>query len=177
MGSVATRLGLELIRPKSIVEHEAKNPAGTVLYSVDSEILGINPILTFEWSFIKSKESKVYAFAGGGLSVTRMQNTFTMTADGISELGVSSDFIEKGVANDVAGHIGFGFEILMVDNVTFMSEVGYRSLIARTFKSSTTTTSFVGAIAEGDVLKNHDGKDRSVDLSGPFVGIGFRFYL
>jgi hypothetical protein len=34
-----------------------------------------------------------------------------------------------------------------------------------------------GAAASGEVLRNTDGTDRAIDLSGFFAGVGFRFYI
>lgn len=67
--------------------------------------------------------------------------------------------------------------MLFTDNVTFHADIGYRYLEFEGLKYNSTVTNFLGSVSKGQTASNHSGGHRKLSLSGPFVGIGFRFYL
>ncbi len=175
-GPVLTRVGFELYRPQKLSQYEVTNDTGSAMYTVDSDVISFSPVLSFEFILEKTQTSKSYILAGGGYSYLTLKNTFSFTAAGASQLG-HGDFVEDAKGNTIFGFAGVGYEMLMVDNVTFSMEAGYRYMEASKLTLKSATNSLVGSKSEGDALKNHDGGDRSLNLSQPFISILFKFYI
>lgn len=175
-GGVTTRIGIEVARPQKLSDYEAKDSSDQILYTLTSDVAAYSPAITFEWQLTKQGSSKSYIFTGGGYSYISLINNFDLTAAGTTAFG-KSDFIEDAKAQAVFGTIGMGYEMLMVDNVTFSMELGYRHLEARRFLLRGTSDAISDSYVEGDVLKNTDGTDRRLILSHPFIGILFKFYI
>ena len=175
---VTVRVGMEVLQTKPLNEISGKNPSGVNRFLLTSKVLVLQPVATIEVNLAPNPESRFYFFAGAGLSDVTMDNEFAMTATGTSELGGITDFAEKTTAYGISGHGGVGYEILMADTVTVAFELGYRYLPVPKleFKNDVTTIA-QGAVVKGDTVLNYDSSKRSLDMSGPFVGLGFRFYI
>lgn len=175
MNSVTTRVGFEFFRPQHLSNYEIQNSGGTVLYALDSDIISYSPVITFEIPFSKTQNFKSYMFFGGGYGYVNLKNMYTFTASGTSTYG-KADFVEDAKTQTIFGIGGMGFEKLMVDNVTFSMELGYRYMESGNFKLKGAVDSFVGSKVEGDLLMNYYGA-RSINLSQPFLAILFKFYI
>ncbi len=174
--SFTARIGFEMHRPQHLTQYEAKNAGGTVMYTVDSDIITYSPTLTLEFPLNKAQTTKSYVFLGVGYGYVTLTNSYTFTASGTSSYGLSN-FIEDGKAQSIFGTGGWGFETLLVDNVTFGMEFGYRFMEAYKFNHKSNVTTFLGSKTEGAVMKNSDGSDRFLNLSQPFMAFVFRFYI
>ena len=177
MGSVTSRVGVEVNRPQKLNDYEAKDASGQILYTLVSDVVAFSPTITLEWAISKAGDSKTYLFTGGGYSYISLVNNYTMTAAGSTAFGGTTSFIEDAKTQSVFGTIGLGYEMLLVDNVTMSMEAGYRHSEARRFLMRGPSNAISKAYQEGDVLKNTDGTDRRLILSHPFVGILFKFYI
>lgn len=175
---VTLRVGMEVLETKPLSEAPGTNASGTNRFLLDSKVLVLQPVATFEVNLLPQPDSRVYFFAGAGLADVTLDNEFTMTATGTAELGGVTDFSEKAKTTRISGHGGFGYEMLMADTVTVAFELGYRylPLPKLEFKSGATTIA-QGAVAEGATLLDGDGTKRELDMSGAFVSVGFRFYI
>lgn len=175
-GGKTTRIGIEVARPQKLSDYEAKNSSEQILYTITSEVAAYSPSITLEWEMNKSGASKSYFFTGGGYSYISLINNYTMTSAGTTAFG-KTNFIEDAKTQAIFGTVGFGYEMLLVDNVTLSMELGYRHLEARRFLMRGTSDAISGSYQEGDVLKNSDGTDRRLILSHPFIGLLFKFYI
>ncbi len=176
MSSFTARLGFEMHRPQHLTLYEGKNTGGTVLYTVDSDIISYSPTLTLEFPLGKAQTTKSYIFLGVGYGYVTLKNTYAFTATGTSTYSLA-DFSEDGKGQTIFGTAGWGFETLMVDNVTFGMEFGYRYMEAYKLVHKSSSTTFLGNKVEGDNMKNSDGDDRFLNLSQPFLAFLFRFYI
>lgn len=177
-GLVTFRVGGELLQTKPLVSIPGKNASGVDLFSLQSDVLILQPTATLEVDLLSFNESRAFVFAGAGLSAVTLENEFVMTATGTSELGGITDFTEKAVANQISGHAGFGYERLLTDTVTVAAELGYRYLPVPKFKMSNNATTIAqGAASKNDTLLNGDGSSRQIDMTGVFASLGFRFYI
>lgn len=176
LSSMTARLGFEMHRPQHLSMYEAKNSSGTTLYYTDSDIICYSPTLTFEFPLNKTQTTRSYFFAGGGYSYVTLKNQISFTSAGTTAYGLA-DFSEDGKAQSIFGIGGWGFETLMVDNVTFGMELGYRFMEVYHLIHKSNSTTFLGSKVEGDVMKNTDGSDRFLNLSQPFLSFVLRFYI
>lgn len=174
--SMSVRIGFEMHRPQHLTMYEAKNSGGTALYNVDSDIIVYSPTLTLEFPMNKSQTTKSYTFLGVGYGYVTMKNQIAFTSAGTSAYSLA-DFTEDTKGQSIFGIAGWGFETLMVDNVTFGMELGYRYMEVYRLTHKTASTHFLGTSAEGDPVKNTDGSDRFLNLSQPFLAFLFRFYI
>jgi hypothetical protein len=171
------RLGAEMIQHRP-VDGKGLNPAGEERFALDSSVVVFNPNVTLEFIYKTQDNLRFFVFTGLGFADVTVDNRYTMTATGSTELGVA-DFSEKLTGSTYSGHAGIGLEARFVDNVTFSCDFGYRYLPVRTLKYKGDVNNIVapGGAAKGDEALNHDGHKRSLDLSGISAGITFRFYL
>lgn len=172
---VALRLGVEILAPEGVVTNGSSG--GSNLYSDTSSVLGLIPKVTAE---IKLSSSNVYrtfmAFSAGEAFVT-MKNDYTLTAAGQAAYpSVSNGNVQaKGTGTLLAASLGV--ERLLNDATTFMLEGGYRELMINSLNYTSSTTTFSGAVTSGSQDVNVNGQARKLNLSGPFISLGFRFYL
>lgn len=176
LSSMTARIGFEMHRPQHLSQYEAKNAGGTTLYNIDSDIISYSPMITFEFPMSKSSTSKTYTFLGAGYGYVTMKNQITFTAAGTTAYSLA-DFTEDTKGQSIFGIGGWGFETLLVDNVTFGMEFGYRYMEVYRMTHKAASTNFLGSSAEGAPVKNTDGTDRFLNLSQPFMSFMFRFYI
>lgn len=175
---VSFRVGMELLQTKPLVSISGKNASGVELFQLDSEVLILQPLATIEVDLSPTNESRTFLFLGGGLADFTLDNQFTMTSTGTSELGGVTDFSEKATASRISAHAGIGYERLLADTATIALELGYRYLPSPDFKlDKSATTIAQGAVNKSDPLLNSDGSRREVNMSGIFASLGFRFYI
>jgi hypothetical protein len=169
------RIGAEIIN-ENPVNDNGVDSSGTSRYSLNSTVLVFNPNLAFEYVYSTKGNTRFYGVLGAGYANVNVTNTYTMTAAGTTALGVG-DFKESMGANVLSGQVGVGLETLFTDNVTFMTDMGYRYMPVRQLNYTSGDTGFLGAVNKGDVVLNSDGSKRTLNLSGLIIGASFRFYL
>jgi opacity protein-like surface antigen len=169
------RIGAEIFNDAP-VNGSGTDSSGTQRYTLNSTVFVFNPNVTLEYDYKTHGNTRFFAFGGAGYAMISAANKYTMTAAGTTALG-TGDFTESMSANDISYQAGWGLETLFTDNVTFMFDVGYRYLPVKNLSYSSDTPNFMGAQTKGSPVLNQDGSKRTLNLSGPVVAAGFRFYL
>lgn len=176
--SLNMRLGVELIQHRPVMEAKGLNTTGQERFTMESSVFIFNPNVTFEYAYQTVSNTRLYFGLGAGMADVTVENRYTMTAQGTTDLGVDS-FNEKLQGSAIEYHINTGFETLFVDNTTFSIDAGYRYLPVKEFKYKGDTPNIVspGGVSKGDVAKDQNGANRELDLGGFYVGFTFKFYL
>jgi hypothetical protein len=171
---IGLRLGYELVNPFKQSGIEGVNSSGTQLLTLDSQIIGKFPVAHVELYAAGNRKTNRMTVSGGyGYGTVDLNNTYS----NITGYAISN-YTEKGTAAASLLEFAVGFEYLFVDNVTMILDAGYRDVTTGKFKAQNSFTNMSGqSIIKGDVLKNSDSSNRSLNLDGYWVGIGFRFYI
>lgn len=178
---ITVRFGFEVFKPNVLSSTVANGSSD--LYAVDSNIQGFIPKLGIDVNLHGNNQSRSFINLSGGLGDVKLNNDYTLTADGQTlYTGVSDHSIEaKGSGTLLSASLGY--EGLLTDTNTIVVEFGYRQLNINNLKYSQGATTFspTGAgsttVASGDKVVKSDGSTRDLNLSGPFLSIGFRFYM
>ncbi len=182
MMAVSTRLnltlGAEVIQHSTYSSAPGTNAAGTELYKLDSSVFIFNPNVGLEYIHGQSGSLRYSAKVSVGMANVTVVNGYKMTPAGETALGVES-FDEKMQANVISSSLGLGLETLFTDNVTFFTDLGYRFLQVKGLQHKSNTQTLVSpeGVSAGDDAVNGDGSARKLNLSGFYLGVGFRFYL
>ena len=177
IGEVMTfRVGAELIQSKES-EVIGNNASATKLFDLVSDVFVFNTTGTIEYHFYTTDTTRWSVFGGIGLGSVSLDLEYSFTADGLSELGVASDYTEEIGSYIIGAHAGTQFEFLFADTVTMALEAGFRHLPVPKLEYEEDATTINGAVSKGASALNSDGSNRTLDLSGYYVGLGFRFYL
>lgn len=169
------RLGVEILKPNGL--GTSGTEAGTVLYDVQSEMLVLVPKLMLEWNIRDTRTSRSYVGTGVGFANLSFKNTYSLTTDGMIRFPGVLDHSAQAKSETIQYNLVFGHESHFTDTTTLAFEVGYRRMSFDQLKYSKETSTFSGTHPSGDTLKDLSGSDRSFDLSGVFISIGFRFFL
>ncbi len=174
---VNMRFGLEFLRPSEIKDRSGTDSSGASLYSLNSEISVLIPKFALELSLKKWNTTRVYLGLGAGYGNLAARNSYSFTAAGNSAYPGMTDFYEDLRGNAPMYEGSLGFESLLTDSTTYTITAGYRNLNFTSIKHNRDVTTFQGSVSKGDIAKNIDGTDRTLNLSNFFVGIGLRFWL
>lgn len=167
---IGWRFSFEILKPSVLKEVQAL--AGTSLqYQVDSDITAVAPKLGIEIHLNKKPNYRFYLFGYYGTSSLTMSHVYTNT------IAPVADHTEDTKSSGTESGGGLGFETSFVDTTSFVIEVGYRSLLFNKITYSKDVVSFQGAKAAGDLVKNLDGENKSLNFSGYTLSVGFRFWL
>ncbi|NCN42195.1 hypothetical protein GW916_13210 [bacterium] len=168
---------LEVLRPLSISTANGLNSSGTPLYQLSSEMIALNPMAAVEYSYSRAGNVRYFAGLGVGMGQVTITNQFDMTSTGESALGVTS-YTEKLKGTAINGYMSLGVEAHFVDRISVIVQGGHRIFKVHELKhGSAVTTVAEGSVSEGDTVYNRDGTKRTIDLTGSFVGFGFRIYI
>jgi opacity protein-like surface antigen len=178
LGSVNLKLGAEALQHRPVAEGKGKNSSDVERFSLDSSTFVFNPNVAIEIVLDGAGNTRYFASGSVGYAMVDVENRYTMTATGTTDLGVS-DFNEKMIGTGMSATLGGGLESLFTDNVTFTLEGGYRYLkVAKlTYRGDVNNIVKPAGASKGEEALNHDGTSRALDLSSFFVGVSFRFYL
>lgn len=172
------RLSAEVLLPKRLAGLEGTSSGGGVKYfDLDSKVTVITPQANLDFVVQPFAESRILASVGGGLALATTQNVYKMTSAGTAAFGGVTDHTETGKGQGIDAHASAIYEIMFADHATLAFDIGYRYCKISALTSSDDVHTFTGTYKAGDKLKNNDGSDRSIDLSGLFAGAGFRFYF
>jgi hypothetical protein len=176
-GDLQILVAAEIMKPLSVKDVRGKNASGVEYYQFSSSAFVLNPMAQMEWTYSYGATWRSFFFGGMGMGRLMMENKFDMTPDGATDLGVAS-YTEKMRGDALNGMLGFGFETYFVDSSTFVFKVGQRLFkVYKLTHTNDAVTVAEGSVSDGDTVHNADGSNRHVDLSGPFVEMGFRFYI
>lgn len=172
---VSFRLGLELYQAKPLPSVTGKNASDAELFSLKSTVFSWGPIGTLEVVALRGASYRGYLFGGAGYATVTMENEYTMTAQGVSDLVPS--YTEKSEATAIFGAVGAGLEAELADTTTIAVDMGYRYFPISKFTYKANETTIQGAKSKGGTVVNDDGKARSLDLGGITFSISLRFYI
>jgi hypothetical protein len=170
------RLGVEGLYPYASGGSTGAN-GGTPEFTINSLTYAIIPQANFELFLKKKPNFRFYLGAGGGYAITSFDNNITMTPQGTTTYGVSN-YSELASGTGIMGQGYLGMEFPAFDNIGFSFDVGYRYLVIPSFTASQSYTNLSGKIiSQGSTITNADGSTRSLNLSGVFGAVSFRFYF
>ncbi len=171
-GRAAWRFGFEIIKPNTLSGVSAQ-ASGSEVYQLKSDINSYIPKLGIELIVFQRPSVRLAIFGFAGTASLSLKNDYTSLT-----VSPNSDFsVEAKSATNLMGG-GFLGEFHMMDTTTFLLEASYRDLKFKDIKYSKNVTSgFNGAITAGDPMVDTSGNKRSIDLSGPYLSVGFRFWL
>lgn len=169
-----TRFGIEIMKPTAL--ESTATTAGSEVYKAESEILGFAPKLALEFNLHGNNTSRSYLSVAGGLANVTMKNHYTFSAGQTQFPSLSDHSIDaKGSATLWAAALGY--ENLLTDTTTIAVEMGYRMMTVDNLQYTKDVSTFGGSKSSGDDVTNYDGTKRSLNFSGGFISIAFRFYL
>ena len=171
------RLGAEVLDAHP-VNTTGMNSSGTSLFTLNSSVFVFNPNLTIEYVFKASGNVRFFAELGAGYATIQGTNVYSMTSAGTAAYGVPN-YTESMTTTTISGQAGAAMEALFTDRVTFILDLGYRYLPVDSLKYSSAVNSIVtpSGATKGSPVLNEDGSQRRFNLSGPYGGAAFRFYL
>lgn len=169
------RFGFEIFKPSLL--NSAATSSATDLYTAQSDIMGYAPKISLEVNLNRGGTYRSFIAVMAGAASLTLKNDYVLTSAGQSAYsGVTDHSIEaKGSGTLLAATLGY--EGLLSDTTTIFVEFGYRQLKFDSLKYTKDVTTFSGAKTSGDTLVNATGAARSLDFSGGFIGLGFRFFL
>jgi hypothetical protein len=171
------RLGVEGISAKKLDGIEGRNVSSALLMNLTSQVVGYIPSVYLEFPFKSSSTSRFLFSVGGGLGYVTLLNDYVLTSLGSTTFPGVVNFTEESKGTGIAANASIGYEFSFVDSVGLFVDLGYKQLMVSNLKHQRQTTSFLGTHQVGDSVKNSDGSDRTVSLSGYFFGLAFRFFL
>ncbi len=172
------RFGLEVIRPKEIQDESGQDSNGNSLYSLTSETSVLIPKAGVEVHVENFGSTRMVLSLAAGYASLAARNSYVFTTAGNTTYSGLANFYEdlRGYATMYEGSLGF--EGLLADMTTYFLNVGYRNLKFEEIKHNRDITPFSGnPVVKGDVAKNIDGSNRTLDLTNYFIGISFRFWI
>ncbi len=170
------RFGLEVVRPPTLAV-TASNSAGTKLYDLSSEITAVIPKIGIEYNIRQWHETRLFLNGNYGLGNLGMNNSYTFTSTGTAAPMSGADYTEEGRGTAALTEGCIGLETLMFDTTTLVFDVGYRQLNFTSLTQNRSATTLNGAVAKGDTMLNTDGSKRSVNMTGTYAGLAFRFWI
>ncbi len=177
IGEFATfRVGGEVIQAKNS-DVIGNNAAGTKLFDLESDVFVFNTTSTIEWHLYRGASSRLSLFGGIGLGAVNLDVDYTFTAAGLSAFGLTKDYSEQSGKYIIGGHGGVQYELLFADTATIAFELGFRHLPVPILENEKDNSTISGAVTTGSQTLNQDGSDRTLDLSGYYFAMAFRFYL
>jgi hypothetical protein len=171
------RLGGEFLIPRNYADIKGSNASGEVLFNLDCKVTAMIASAMLEFVTQQTGSSRVILGLGGGVGFVNLDNTYTFTNAGNTAFPTLADHTENSAARVTALKASLAYEVLFTDTVTAMFDLSYRYMPVRVLKGVNSVTTFTGSQSEGTDLYNHDGGNRTIDLSGGSIGLVFRFYI
>lgn len=178
---LTVRFGFELFKPSVLTS--AGSDGATKLYTVESNVQGFIPKFGIDLNLHGNVQSRSFINITGGLGDVKLINDYALTADGQTVYTGVSDHSTEAKGSGTLLSASLGYEGILADTSTVVVEFGYRQLNIDNLKYSSGATTFspTGAgsstVTSGEKVLKSDGSSRELNLSGPFLSIGFRFYM
>jgi hypothetical protein len=167
----------EALSPQRFNEDFVGSDAGgTQLFTLHSTTLIYVLTGTLEYRMVANPTNNVVLGLGGGVGFANIDNEYTMTAAGTAALGVGT-FREQASQRVTTLHGYLGYEFLLTDTVTMVTQAGYRYMPVGSLLATKAATAITGTQVEGVEIKNNSGTDRTLNMTSYFAGIWFRFFL
>lgn len=174
LGNWGLRLSGELIRSQPLVDISGGSSGGTEWMLLDSQLQATVYKLGIEYAFPIDQASKFYIVAALGTASVKLTNNYDV--NGSSPYGVA-DFQEEGSTTLIVGELASGYEYNFGDQTTVILDLGYRVFNVTDLKHDKDVTDFLGGSTSGSAMKNSDGTDREIDLSGFYISLMLRFFI
>lgn len=172
---VGFRFGFEVIKPFAL--GSSANNGASELYSVTSSLVGYAPKLTVDVNIHRATTSRSFVTATVGSASVTMKNEYTLTSAGQTAFPGVANHTAESKGDGILYAASVGYEGLLADTTTILAEFGYRQLKIDNLSYTKDVTTFTGAKTSGSPVLNSSGAQRTMDLSGGFLSIGFRFYM
>lgn len=179
-GRTVTRVGVELMYPQLVKELSGVNSGGSSLLVMTSEVFAVMPKLSFEYALKQSQEFRLFVGFSGGYGPTTVKNTVNLTPTGLgffSGTGAGANYTEEASGYSIMAEVYSGLEFAFFDNTSFSLDLGYHYHPITALSVTRNANTVRGPITIGSTLLNSAGGNRSVDLSGYFVGGTLRIYI
>ncbi len=170
------RFGIEVVSPANIKDVKGSDAAGNELYSVNSEVSVVVPKVGIEFTFKRWNTARMILYAGAGSTSLVGRNSYVFTTAGTTQFGLA-DYYEDLRASSTMYEGSMGFEGLLADTTTYLFEAGYRSMSFTSVKHNRDVSTLTGTVVKGDAAKNMDTSARTLDLSGYYLSLSFRFWI
>ena len=174
---MSLKFAIGVVKPPNLKEIKATSAAGTDWYTVNSNISVAVPKIGIELNIKQWPTGRLILFGDFGTGSATVENGYTFTAAGSAAFNNIVDYREEVKSNATCAEYGAGLEVFAFDTTTMLIDVGYRNLKFASFTHNVAATTFQGTVAKGDAAKNTDGTSRTLDFSGPFASISFRFWI
>ncbi|MBK9323944.1 MAG: hypothetical protein IPM97_13545 [Bdellovibrionaceae bacterium] len=163
--AVGLRFGFEVFKPQLLTEINATN-SGTTVYTLKSEYTGYAPKLGIELNVHKSPSSRVFLLGYAGTASVSYKNDY-------------ADHTEEGKGTKTLYGGSIGYEGFLTDTTTYMFDVGYRELNFDKINYAKDVALGIDGQAHtaGTPVLDMNGQQRTLNFTGVYFGIGFRFYL
>lgn len=175
--NVALKFGFGVIRPATLKDISATNSGGTELFQVDNEVSGYIPKVGLDFILKQWGQSRIFMGGEFGLANMTIQNSYAFTAAGLAAYSGMSNFREEVSGSGFMQEYYLGYDWVAMDSTSIVFMGGFRTLKVNSFSHKLDVTSFQGAVTKGAEAKDDTGGARSMDLSGYFASIAFRFWL
>jgi hypothetical protein len=170
--AMSLRFGFEVFKPSLLKSVTATNAGSTDIYTLDSNITGYAPKLGLEINLQKSSTYRAFIAAYAGSGSVSYKNDYTI----LNYPGVSNHSVEaKGSGALYGGSLGV--ESHLTDTTTYVFEFGYRQMKVDNLKYAKDVTTFSGAKTAGSPVVDANDNKRTLDFTGGYVSLGFRFYM
>jgi hypothetical protein len=171
------RLGIEILNPVKVGGASGTNASGSQLMTVDSSILGWGPSFHLENYFGVSSVQRFFLSLGASYLSMTTTNAYQLTPAGQAAYPGIANYTETGTASGMDYTASLAWEFGFSDWATMCIEGGYRYVVLGALTEKSDVAGFTGNQTAGSALVNQNGSPRTLNLTGPFAGIGFRFYF
>lgn len=168
--NIGFRFGFETLKPSPREGYAKLNNVNQYYYKDD--LSALSPKMAMEINFLTRSK---YRFLGYGF-FGRANLTETTVYTEVSIAPTVNHTVNMKSSGNMSGG-GVAFEFHAFDTTTLIFEVGYRQLKFANIIYSKDVTSFEGAVTSGTTVKNTDGTNHQIDMSGAYAGLGFRIFL
>ena len=169
------KAGVEALQAQQVSDVKGTHSSGAELYTLESSTFVWNPNLSVEYIYRQTPTLRFFSYFGMGRGSLTLENKYQMTT--LGESTYVPTYTEKLEGSALAYFGGFGLEALLSDTTTIQIDAGYRHLKFTQLKHKGNATTIQGSFAKGDVAENDDGSGRTLDFSGFYMGLSFRFYI
>lgn len=172
------RLGVEVLGPQkmeSITGYDRNN--NNQLMTLSSQIIGVVPSLHLEFVLKETPHLRFMLIGGAGYGTVTVLNSYTFTTAGQAVYPGMPSFTEEVTGSSITGDGGLALELLSSDSSTIVLDAGYRYFYVDGLTHNRDAKNFQGTVTKGQSATFDNGKNRNIELSGAWVGLGLRFYF
>ncbi len=177
--ALTLRLGFENLRAQPLDNVIGTDAGGTDLLAIKSSLVSFAPIFHLDFNLYETDTTRFYLGVGAAQIKLKSVLDYEFTSAGLTAFPGVANYREEVQAELISGVLSLGYEFLLTDATTTVIELGYRNQKALALVQQKAINQNVdgNAIAVGDTALNSDATPRTLDTSGAFLGLAFRFYI